>query len=114
MTTLYPNPATRRTVESAIAQRKVVLWIYDGLRSLFYNPNITTGSIVGAMPSPIDQGAAMAPDFIIRGGVDGFALAARTAGFYQGSGLSSETEDDSAAQVFFANATFFRGTHYQA
>jgi len=97
-----------------LSQGKVVLWIYDGLRSLFHNPSITIGSTVGAMPAPLDGGAAMAPDFIVRGGTDGFAAAARSAGLYQGNGLSSETEDDAAARVLFANATFFRGTHYEA
>jgi hypothetical protein len=53
MTVLYPNPATRRIVEQAISQGKVVLWIYDGLRSLFHNPSITIGSTVGAMPAPL-------------------------------------------------------------
>ncbi|SRR6266436_493144 len=114
MTVLYPNPVTRRRVEQALAQGKVVLWIVDNLRSLFSNPNITLGSTVGAMPAPTDGGAAMAPDIIIRGGTDGFAAAARNAGLYTGSGLSSETEDDAAAQVFFADARFFRGTFYQA
>jgi hypothetical protein len=114
MTVLYPNPATRRVVEQAISQGKVVLWLVDNLKCLYSNPNITSGNLVGAMPAPIDGGAAMAPDFIIRGGTDGFAAAARTAGLYQGNGLSSEVEDDAAAQVFFANATFSRGTHYQA
>jgi hypothetical protein len=112
MIVLYPNPATRRTVEQAVSQGRVVLWIVDNVKCLFSNPNITSGSPVGAMPAPLDGGAAMAPDFIIRGGTDGFAAAARTAGLYQGNGLSSETEDDAAAQVFFANATFFRGTVY--
>jgi hypothetical protein len=114
MTVLYPNPATRRIVEQALAQGKVVLWIVDNLRSLYSNPNITLGSTVGPMPAPLDGGAAMAPDFIVRGGTDGFAAAARSVGLYQGNGLSSETEDDAAARVLFANATFFRGTHYQA
>jgi hypothetical protein len=114
MTVLYPNPATRRTVEQAVANNKVVLWLYDSVKCLFSNPNITSGSTVGAMVSPADGGAAMAPDFIVKGGADGFASAARRAGLYTGSGLSSEFEDNAAAQIFFANATFFRGTHYQA
>jgi len=114
MTVLYPNPATRRIVEHAIAQGKVVLWLVDNLRCLYSNPSITSGSTVGAMPAPNDGGAAMAPDFIIRGGTDGFAAAARTANLYRGNGLSSETEDDAAAQIFFGGAKFFRGTHYQA
>ncbi len=112
MPVLYPNPATRRIVEQAIADRKVILWIYDALRSLYFNPTITQGSIVGATVTPADGGTAMAPDFIVRGGVDGFAAAARSAGLYQGNGLSSETEDDAAVQPFLKGATFIRGSVY--
>ncbi len=40
---LYPNPNTRRTVEHAIASGKLILWIYDKVRTLFHNPGITSG-----------------------------------------------------------------------
>jgi hypothetical protein len=107
-TVLYPNPATRRIIESAITQGKVVLWLYDSSKSLFFNPGITSGSIAGAMATPADGGDALAPDFIVRGGTDGFATAARTAGLYRGNGLSSETEDDAAARIFFTGVKFSR------
>lgn len=111
-TLLYPNPATRRVIEQAITNNKDVLWIYDSTKSLYFNPSITVGSIAGAMVSPSDGGAAMAPDFIVKGGCDGFASATRRAGLYQGSGLSPETEDCAAAQVFFAGVKFVRGSVY--
>jgi len=114
MTVLYPNPATRRIVEHAIAQGKIVLWLVDNSRCLFSNPTITSGSTVGAMVNPGDNGAAMAPDFVVMGGPDGFAAAARKASLYKGNGLSSEAEDCAAAQVFFAGAKFVRGSVYQA
>ena len=109
-TTLYPGPNTRRIVEHGIANNKIVLWLYDSVKSLYFNPGITRGCVAGAMVTPDDGGAAMAPDFIVSGGTDGFSAAARTAGVYQGTGLSSETEDDKAAQVFFAGAKFVRGS----
>ena len=60
-TLLYPNPATRRIVEQAIANNKVVLWIYVTARkALFFNPGITSGTMAGATATPSDQGAAMA------------------------------------------------------
>jgi hypothetical protein len=114
MTVLYPNPATRRIVEHAIAQGKVVLWIVDSLRSLYSNPNITSGPTVGATVTPTDGGIGMGADIVIRGGPDGFAAAARKASLYTGNGLSSEAEDCAAAQVFFAGAKFVRGSVYQA
>jgi hypothetical protein len=105
---LYPGPNSRRTVEHAIANGKLILWIYDNARTLFYNPTITVGSTAGATVTPSDGGAAFAPDYIIRGGTDGFASALRAAGLYTGSGLSSEFEDDSAAQVVWNNLKFVR------
>lgn len=112
MVTLYPSPQTRRTIEEAIGQNKVVLWLYDSQKSLYFNPAITSGSIAGARVTPSDGGSVLSPDFIVRGGCDGFALAARTAGLYQGSGLSSEFEDCAAAQIFFAGARFTRDRIY--
>jgi len=38
-------------------------------------------------------------DFVVRGGVDGFASGARAASLYVGNGLSSEFEDNAAAQT---------------
>jgi hypothetical protein len=114
MTTLYPNPATRRIVEHAVSQGKVILWLVDSSKCLYSNPNITSGSTVGAMVNPGDNGAAMAPDFAVLGGPDGFAAAARKASLYTGNGLSSEAEDCAAAQVFFAGAKFVRGSVYLA
>jgi hypothetical protein len=106
--TLYPSPTTRRTVEQAIANGKLVLWIYDSVRTLFYNPGITSGPTAGATVTPSDGGAAFGPDYIVKGGTDGFASAARAAGRYTGNGLSSETEDDAAAQSVWSNLTFVR------
>lgn len=99
MTTLYPSPMTRRTIEKAIANGKLILWIYDNVRTLFYNPTITVGATAGAMVTPSDGGAAFGPDYIVKGGTDGFASAASAAGLYTGNGLSSEVEDDAAAQL---------------
>ena len=112
MVTLYPSPQTRRRIEEAIGQGKVILWIYDSQRSLFFNPAITSGAIAGAKSTPSDGGTFFNPDFIVRGGCDGFAAAARTAGVYEGSGLSSEFEDCAAAQIFFAGARFTRDRIY--
>ena len=106
--TLYPSPTTRRTIEHAIANGKLILWIYDNARTLFYNPQITVGSTAGAMVTPSDGGAAFGPDHIVKGGTDGFASALRAAGRYTGSGLSSEFEDDAAAQAVWGNLTFVR------
>ncbi len=105
---LYPNPNTRRTVEHAIASGKLILWIYDKVRTLFHNPGITSGATAGAICSPSDGGTAFGADYIIRGGTDGFASAARAAGLYVGSGLSSEFADDLAAQSVWSNLTFVR------
>jgi hypothetical protein len=106
--TLYPSPTTRRIVERAIANGKLILWIYDSVRTLYYNPAISVGSTAGATVTPSDGGAAYAPDYIVRGGTDGFASAARNAGLYVGSGLSSEFEDCAAAQAVWGNMTFVR------
>ncbi|HKV94222.1 MAG TPA: hypothetical protein VJW20_16865 [Candidatus Angelobacter sp.] len=110
MTTYYPSTVTRQRVEAAIRQNKKVLWIVDNLRALFSNPTISIP--VGAMVAPTDGGAAFAPDVLVQGGVDGFALAARNAGVYTGSGLSSEFEDWNAAGLFLSNAKFIRATTY--
>jgi hypothetical protein len=59
--------------------------------------------------TPADGGAAFAPDFIVKGGTDGFASAARAAGLYVGNGLSSEFEDNAAAQAVWGGLTFVRG-----
>ncbi len=107
--TLYPSPATRRIVERAIANGKLILWIYDSTKTLYFNPAISVGSTVGATVTPSDGGAAFNPDVIVKGGTDGFASAARTAGLYTGSSLSSEFEDDAAAQKVWGNMTFMRG-----
>ena len=109
MQTLYPNPATRRLVESAVASNKLILWIYDSSKSLYFNPGITSGSIAGAVTTPSDGGVAFAPDYIVRGGCDGFAAALRKAGLYTGNGLSSESEDCSAAQKVFSGVSFVHG-----
>jgi len=58
MTVLYPSPMTRRTIEQAVANHKLILWIYDNLKTLYYNPTITSGSIAGAACTPADGGAA--------------------------------------------------------
>jgi hypothetical protein len=106
--TLYPGSNTRRIVERAIANGKLVLWIYDSVRTLFYNPAISPGPTAGARCTPADGGAAFGPDYIVKGGTDGFSSAARAAGLYSGSGLSSEFEDDAAAQSVWSNMTFVR------
>jgi hypothetical protein len=106
--TLYPSPQTRRTIERAIANGKLILWIYDSVRTLYYNPAITVGSTAGSTGTPSDGGAAFGPDYIVRGGTDGFASAARAAGRYTGSGLSSEFEDDAAAQAVWGGVTVQR------
>jgi hypothetical protein len=106
--TLYPSPSSRRIIERAIANNKLILWIYDSARTLFYNPAITVGTTAGAMSTPSDGGAAFAPDYIVKNGTDGFAAAARAAGLYTGSGLSSEYEDDAGAQAVWSNLTFVR------
>jgi hypothetical protein len=106
--TLYPSPTTRRTIEQAIANGKLILWIYDSVRTLFYNPAITVGTTAGAMSTPSDGGAAFGPDYIVKGGTDGFSAAARAAGLYTGNGLSSEAEDDAAAQTVWKNMIFLR------
>src|SRR5690348_16601031 len=103
--TLYPSPQTRRTIERAIANGKLNLWIYDNVKTLFYNPAITVGTTAGAMCTPSDGGAAFGPDYIVKGSTDGFASAARAAGLYVGSGLSSEFEDCAAAQAVWRNLT---------
>jgi hypothetical protein len=109
MTTLYPSPMTRRTIENAIANSKLILWIYDSGRTLFYNPTITSGPTAGTVVTPSDGGAAFGADYIVKGGTDGFASAARAAGLYTGSGLSSGFEDDSAAQNVWGRLTFVPG-----
>jgi hypothetical protein len=106
--TLYPSPSSRRIIERAIANNKLVLWIYDSARTLYYNPTITVGSTAGSMGTPSDGGAAFGPDYILKSGTDGFAAAARAAGLYTGSGLSSEYEDDAAAQTVWKNMIFLR------
>jgi hypothetical protein len=108
MTVLYPSPMTRRTIELAIANHKLILWIYDNLRTLYYNPTISVGPLAGATCTPSDGGLAFGADFVVRGGVDGFAAAARAAGLYVGNGLSSEFEDNAAAQVVWGGLTFVR------
>ena len=105
---LYPSPTTRRTVEHAVANGKLILWIYDNVKTLYFNPQISVGATAGATCSPSDGGTAFGADLIIKGGTDGFASAARNAGLYVGSGLSSEFEDDAAAQSVWGNLTFVR------
>jgi hypothetical protein len=109
MTVLYPSPMTRRTIEQAVANHKLIRWIYDNLKTLYYNPTIASGPTAGAFCTPADGGAAFAPDFIVKGGTDGFAGAARAAGLYVGNGLSSEFEDNAAAQAAWGGLTFVRG-----
>jgi len=105
--TLYPSPQTRRTVEHAVAGNKVILWI-NGPKTLYFNSGITVGSSVGVVPSPTDGGVGFGADLIVNGGTDGFASAARAAGRYTGSGLSSEFEDDAAAQAVWSGVTVQR------
>lgn len=110
--TLYSCPTTPRTIESAIAANKIILWRVDNLRSLYFNPS--SNSTCQATVTPTDNGVGMGASYVVLGGVDGFAAAARSAGIYTGNGLSSETEDWNAANVFLSGAKFFRGSLYQA
>ena len=112
--TLYSCPSTRRTIEQAIAANQVILWRLDNLRSLFFNPSISRGSICNAFITPADNGVGMGANYVVLGGPDGFSAAARSAGLYTGNGLSSETEDWNAANFFLSDAKFFRGSTYQA
>lgn len=90
ITVLYPSPMTRRTIEQAVANHKLILWICDNLKTLYYNPTITSGPLAGATCTPSDGGASFGPDIVVKGGTDGFASAARAAALYVGNGLSSE------------------------
>jgi hypothetical protein len=108
MITLYPNPQTTRTIIQAVANVKKILWV-NGPRTLYYNAGISPGSTAGVMVTPTDGGLAFAPDYIVQQGVNGFSAAARAAGLYQWSGLSSEAEDDAAAQAVWAGLTFVPG-----
>ena len=105
MVTLYSCLTTLRTIEAAIAANKMILWRIDNLRSLYFNPSISSGSTCQATVTPTDNGVGMGVNFVILGGVDGFAAAARSAGLHPGNGLSSETEDWSAANLFLSDAT---------
>jgi hypothetical protein len=108
MITLYPNPQSARIIVKAVADQKKILWV-NGPRTLYYNPGITPGSTAGVMCTPSDGGLAFSPDYIVQQGVSGFSTAARTAGLYQGSGLSSEAEDDAAALAVWGGLNFVRG-----
>jgi len=76
MTVLYPSPMTRRTIEQAVANHKLILWIYDNLKTLYFNPTISVGPLAGATCTPSDGGLAFGADFVVRGRVDGFVAAA--------------------------------------
>ena len=108
--TLYSCPTTRRTIEAAITANKIILWRVDNLRSLYFNPSISSGSTCQATVTPTDNGVGMGANYVVLGGPDEFSAAARSAGLYTGSGLSSEVEDWNAANVFLSGAKFFRGT----
>ena len=112
-TVLYSCPTTRRTVEAAITANKVILWRIDNLRSLYFSPAISPGPTCQATVTPADNGVGLGASYVVLGGVDGFAAAARSAGIYTGNGLSSETEDCSAANLLLSGAKFFRGSIYQ-
>ena len=103
MITLYPSPQTTRTIVQAVSSSKKVLWVYSNLKSLYFNPQITCGPLAGVRPTPADGGAAFGPDYIVMGGTNGFSAAARAAGLYTGSGLTSEFEDDAAASAIWNN-----------
>jgi len=108
MTVLYPSPMTRRAIEQAVANHKLILWICDNLKTLYYNPKITSGPLAGATCTPSHGGASFGPDLVVKGGTDGFASAARAAGLYVGNGLLSEFEDNAAAQAVWGGLTFVR------
>ena len=104
MTTLFPNPQTARTIVKAVGDQKKILWIV-GPKILYFNPTITSGSTTGVFSSPVDS-AAFGADYVIEQGTSGFASAASVAGWFSWNGLTSETEDDRAAQVLLSQKEF--------